>query len=146
MRNASTREGAGAAPRNLLGARTALDQCGERLGLIGGVHRETVEALGEARLGGSLAVGTEHEARDLVIAGQHFVFGKREHGPAAAFAGLDLELALGPGTHHKVLQEPMCGNASLELSIGGWIAMTADVARRGYKFVEGYRLKHRLHS
>jgi hypothetical protein len=84
------------------------------------------------------------EAGNLVISGQDLVFGKGEHGPAAAFAGL--ELALGPGTHHKVLQEPMCGNASLELSIGGWIAMAADVARRGYKFVEGYRLKHRLHS
>ena len=82
-----------------------------------------VQLIAEYR-GAALAGIFEHQAGHLVVFGQYFVLGQRQHGPAAAFAGLDLEFALGTGANDQVLQEPARSDAGLELGIGRWIGMT----------------------
>lgn len=73
--------------------------------------------------------GIENQARDLMITRQHFVIDESEHHPAAPYVCFDLELALGRGPDHLVLQETVCRNAGFEFGISRRNAMTADVAR-----------------
>ena len=105
-----------------------------------------MEVLGETGLDCALSGVFEHQAGHLVVFGQYFVLGERLHGLAAAFAGLDLEFALGTGPNDEVLQEPPRGDAGLEFGIGRGIGMATDIAGGLNEFVQRDRLDHGTYS
>jgi hypothetical protein len=122
-----------------------LDERGECLRLIGGVHGQAVKILGEAGLDGVPAL-LEHETRHFVITRQDAFVDERLHRAAAAFSGLDLELSARGRPHDEVLQQAKRGDAGLELGVGGSIRVAPNVARRLAEFVKWDRLDHGTHS
>src|SRR5690606_13583704 len=125
----------------------ALDQRSERLRLVGGIHRQAMEVLHHAgldRVTGRVVV--DDEAEYFVIARQDLVVDQRRHRPAAALAGLDLELAPGGRAHDEILQEAARGNAGLELGVRGVIAAAPDIAGRWDELVQRDRLDHGTYS
>ncbi len=114
-------DGEAEAAGNALDRGPAIDQRSKDLGFVGGIHRQTVEVLGKAGLDCGLGGVFEHQAGHFVVFGQNFVLGQRQHGLAAAFAGLDLEFAFGTGANDEILQQPARSDAGLELGIGCWI-------------------------
>ena len=81
-----------------------------------------------------------------MVAGKDLVLGERQQGLAAAFTGLNLELAACSGLDDEVLQQAVRGNASLQLGIGIGIAMAADIARGLHQLAQRDRLDHGTYS
>jgi hypothetical protein len=121
-----------------------LDQLAEREALVGRVHRQPLEVLGERGLGrADIAALAEHEAGDLVILGQRALGLQRLQRAKAAPAGFDGVAAsrLCRG-HHQVLQQSAGGDIGGKLRVGHKIARSADIALAGRQALQGYRLQH----
>lgn len=134
------------AARDVLDGGTACHERGKGLGFVGRVHGEAVKVLRKAGLDRSFGAVLEHEASHFMIAGEDLFIRERQHCAAAALAGFDLELALRGRPDNEILQQPMGSDAGLELGIGGWIAVTADIAGRLDELVQRDRLDHGTHS
>src|SRR5690606_5010825 len=83
------------AARDILDRSSSLDERRKSERLVGRVQRETVKVFREAGFDSCFGVVFENEAGDFVTARQNLVVDQGEHGATAAFASLDLELALG---------------------------------------------------
>ena len=120
---------AGFSADEVLRLAASLDQGSERLRFVGGVHREAMEVLGQARFDCDFRIVLKHEAGNLVALRQDFLFGKRQQGAAAALSGFDLEFSTSGRPNDEVLQQAMGGNARFQFGICVWVAMTAHIAR-----------------
>lgn len=105
-----------------------------------------MEVFGKAGLLPNFGSVFEHQAGHLVVLGQDLIVCQRQHRLAAAFAGLDLELALGTGANDEILQQAACCNAGLELGVRRWIGMAPDIAGGLNELVQRDRLDHGTYS
>ena len=122
---------------DLLYGRAIVDKARKRLRFVGRVHRQAMEVFCKAGFGCHRIGSIEHQAGDLVVAGQYFVIDKGKHGTAATLTRFDFKPAFGRDANDKVLQETVRGNAGLEFGISLRITMPANIARRGNELVEG---------
>lgn len=98
------------AASDVLDGGPAVDQRRESLGLVGRVHGQAVEILGEAGFDCTVVI-LEDQAGDLMPARQDLVVDQGQHRTAAALASFDLEPALCARSHDQVLQKAVGGDA-----------------------------------
>ena len=97
-------------------------ELGERDHLVGGVHGDADDVLGERELGG-IGVAGPDLAGHRMVGIEHLVLDQRLHGLQAAPAGdhgeaLRVILTRVIGADHEVLQQPEGGDGGLERSVG----------------------------
>ena len=111
---------------------TGLHQLRERDHLVGGMHGDTNDILGEREFGG-LAIHGADEAGHGMVGIEHIVLDQRLQGLEAASAGdngvaLDTILAGGGGADDEIFEQAESGDRGLELGIGPGIGRRlADV-------------------
>jgi len=110
----------------------------ERCELVGGMHREPHDVLGEADLSGVGVI--DHMARHRKILGELLFPAQQRHGRKPPTSGDDFELALGCRANLKVLQQAVGGDAGGEFVNRQTRIGLADIGLARHELVEGDHL------